>query len=185
MIKEAKIFLEFPTREVALEDDDMLYGNEIDQWLPEFKTAWKQDIGLPIHGNVTPNTVVKVSDNTLDTMAELVEFVQMDIQAARRDTLKLFNRQLQNEEQPPNPRDLTHYRHKHIKKKGRTIKYGPMPTSPASARGLLPSSCPILRAGRSTLSKTNKMTRLFFNAFGIKTQNSNRSDQDIGSILVA
>ena len=99
IIKEAKIFLEFPTREVALEDDDMLYGNEIDQWLPEFKTAWKQDIGLPIHGNVTPNTVVKVSDKTLDTMAELVDCVQMGVQASRRETLKLFNRQFQNEEQ--------------------------------------------------------------------------------------
>ena len=70
--------------------------------------------------------------------------------------------------QPPNPRDLTHYRHKHIKRKGRTIKYGPMPTSPASALGLLPSSCPILRAGGSTLSTSNEMTRLLFNAFGIK-----------------
>jgi hypothetical protein len=99
MIEEAKIFLDFPTKEVALEDDDMLYGNEIDEWLPAFKTAWKQDIGLPIHGNVTPNTVVEVSDKTLDTMAKLVDFVQMGVQAARRETLKLFNRQFQNEEQ--------------------------------------------------------------------------------------
>jgi radical SAM superfamily enzyme YgiQ (UPF0313 family) len=99
IIEEAKIFLEFSTKEVALEDDDMLYGKEIDVWLPEFTAAWKQDIGLPIFGNVTPSTVVKVSDKTLATLAELVAVVQMGVQAARRETLKLFNRQFQDEAQ--------------------------------------------------------------------------------------
>ncbi len=98
IIEEAKIFLEFPTKEVALEDDDMLYGNEIDKWLPEFTTAWKREIGLPVFGNVTPKTVVKVSDKTLETLAELVVVVQMGVQAARRESLKLFNRQYQDEE---------------------------------------------------------------------------------------
>ena len=102
IIKEAKVFLDFPTKEVALEDDDMLYGTEIDEWLPKFRDAWKKDIGLLIHGNVTPNTVVKVSDKTLDTLAELVAAVQMGVQAARPETLKLFNRQFQNEEQVAN-----------------------------------------------------------------------------------
>jgi radical SAM superfamily enzyme YgiQ (UPF0313 family) len=102
IIEEAKIFLEFPTKEVALEDDDMLYGKEIDEWLPKFLTAWKQNIGLPIICNVTPNTVVKVAAKTLDTMAELVGVAQMGVQAARRETLKLFNRQFQNEEQVAN-----------------------------------------------------------------------------------
>ena len=102
IINEAKIFLDFPTKEVALEDDDTLFGGEIEEWLPEFTAAWKQDIGLPIHCNVTPNTVVKVSDKTLDTLAELVAAVQMGVQAARRKTLKLFNRQFQNEKQVAN-----------------------------------------------------------------------------------
>jgi len=99
IIEEAKIFLDFPTKEVALEDDDMLYGREIDEWLPEFTAAWKREIGLPVIGNVTPNTVVKVSDKTLHTVAKLTSVVQMGVQAARRETLKLFNRQFQNEEQ--------------------------------------------------------------------------------------
>jgi len=99
IIEEAKICLEFPTKEVALEDDDMLYGKEIDEWLPKFSAAWKQNIGLPIICNVTPNTVVKVSAKTLDTMAELVTVAQMGVQAARKETLKLFNRQFQNEAQ--------------------------------------------------------------------------------------
>lgn len=99
IIEEAKVFLDFPTKEVALEDDDMLYGKEIDDWLPQFTAAWTKEIGLPIFGNVTPKTVVKVSDKTLETMAELVSVVQMGVQADRRETLKMFNRQFQNEEQ--------------------------------------------------------------------------------------
>lgn len=102
IIQESKIFLDFPTKEVSLEDDDMLYGKEIEEWLPKFTAAWKQNIGLPIHGNVTPNTVVKVSDKTLDSLAELVAVVQMGVQAARRETLKLYNRQFQDEEQVAN-----------------------------------------------------------------------------------
>ena len=43
-----------------------------------------------------------------------------------------------------------------------------MPTSPASALGLLPSSCPILRAGRSTLPKYKERTSLFFTLFSIR-----------------
>ena len=91
--------LEYPTKEVALEDDDMLYGKEIDDWLPEFTAVWKREIKLPIFGNVTPKTVVKVSDKTLETMSELVSVVQMGVQADRRETLKMFNRQFQNEAQ--------------------------------------------------------------------------------------
>jgi hypothetical protein len=102
IIEEAEIFLEFPTKEVALEDDDMLYGKEIDEWLQKFSAAWKQNIGLPIICNVTPKTVVKVAAKTLDTMAGLVALTQMGVQAARRDTLKLFNRQFQDEEQVAN-----------------------------------------------------------------------------------
>ena len=99
IIEEAKIFLEFATKEVALEDDDMLYGKEIDAWLPEFTAAWKREIGLPIFGNVTPKTVVKVSDKTLESLSELAAVVQMGVQAARKETLKLFNRQFQDEAQ--------------------------------------------------------------------------------------
>lgn len=99
IIDEAKSMLAYPTKEVALEDDDMLYGDEIDKWLPEFTRAWKKEIGLPIFGNVTPLTVVKVSDATMDTLSELVAVVQMGVQAARSESLKLFNRQFQDEAQ--------------------------------------------------------------------------------------
>lgn len=115
IIDEAGIFLDFPTKEVALEDDDMLYGDEIDEWLPKFSAAWKENIGLPVICNVTPNTVVKVSGKTLDAMAELVTVAQMGVQAARPETLKLFNRQFQDEEQVAKAV-------KHLQKRGIRVK---------------------------------------------------------------
>lgn len=98
LIEEAKIFLEYPTQEVSLEDDDILVGDSIEQWLEEFTSAWKREIGLPTYANVTPITVLNVSDKTLQTLASLVNSVQMGVQTARKESLKLFNRQFQTEE---------------------------------------------------------------------------------------
>jgi radical SAM superfamily enzyme YgiQ (UPF0313 family) len=98
LISEAKIFLDYPTKEVSLEDDDILSGPNIEQWLEEFASAWKKEIGLPTYANVTPLTVVKVSDNSLKILAGLVNSVQMGVQTARYESLKLFNRLAQNEE---------------------------------------------------------------------------------------
>jgi radical SAM superfamily enzyme YgiQ (UPF0313 family) len=99
LIEEAKVLLEFNTQEVSLEDDDVLAGSDIESWLESFSQAWKTEIGLPMYANVTPQTVVKVSDKTLKTLATLVNSAQMGVQTARPDSLKLFNRGFQNEVQ--------------------------------------------------------------------------------------
>lgn len=99
LIDEAKALLEFDTKEVSLEDDDALTGTDVESWLESFTRAWKKEIGLPMYANVTPQTVVKVSDKTLKTLARLVTSVQMGVQTARSDSLKLFNRSFQKEAQ--------------------------------------------------------------------------------------
>jgi len=99
LIEEAKVLLEVNTQEVSLEDDDALAGADVEFWLESFTQAWKRDIGLPMYANVTPQTVVKVSDKTLRTLATLVSSVQMGVQTARPDSLKLFNRGFQKEAQ--------------------------------------------------------------------------------------
>lgn len=98
LIDEAKIFLEFPTTEVTLEDDDILYGADIEAWLANFSAAWKKEINLPIYGFVTPSTVVSASDKTLSVLADLVDSVALGVQAVRCESLKLFNRQAQGRE---------------------------------------------------------------------------------------
>lgn len=95
VMNEASLFLDYPTTEVELADDDMLQGSDTETWLSEFSTAWKTHIGLPLTGNVTPFSVLRVSDNTLNDLAGLVTNVCMGLQAVEDETLQLFNRQSQ------------------------------------------------------------------------------------------
>ena len=103
MIKEAKLFLEFDTKEVSFEDDDVLYGThegaDGTQWLREFTKAWKKEINLPMFANVTPQTVVKATEESLEILADLVETVQMGVQTTGGDPSRLFNRHFQDENQ--------------------------------------------------------------------------------------
>jgi len=99
LINEAKVLLEFDTKEVSLEDDDALAGTDVESWLESFTYAWKKEIDLPMYANVTPQTVVNASDKTLNILATLVNSVQMGVQTARLDSLKLFNRSFQKETQ--------------------------------------------------------------------------------------
>ncbi len=103
MIEEAKLFLEFDTKEVSFEDDDVLYGThkggDGTKWLEEFKEAWKKEIDLPMYANVTPKTVVKSTDKALRVLADLADTVQMGVQTTSGDSSRLFNRHFQDEVQ--------------------------------------------------------------------------------------
>lgn len=98
IINEAKIFLKYDTEKISLEDDDVLYGGDVERWLENFSYAWKNKINLPIFANVTPLTVLQSSNNTLKILSKLVKSVQMGVQVVNRDSLKLFRRSAQNRE---------------------------------------------------------------------------------------
>jgi len=98
LIKEAKICLDYSPKEFELADDDSIMGNEVENWLQEFKIAWKREIGLPIYGYVSPLSALKISNRVLETLSDLMTCVTMGIQTARKDSLKLFNRSYQTEE---------------------------------------------------------------------------------------
>ena len=95
IIDEAGLFLEYPTTEVELSDDDMLYGSDIETWLTAFASAWKDKIGLSLVGNVTPLSVIRASDATMETLSNLVCNVCVGLQSSDNETLRLFNRQFQ------------------------------------------------------------------------------------------
>jgi len=99
VIEEARVLLDFDTKEVCLEDDDALEGFEAEAWMHEFVPRWKSEIGLPVYANVTPKTVTKVTDSHMRDFSQLVHFVTMGLQAARESSLELFNRKFQKEEQ--------------------------------------------------------------------------------------
>lgn len=95
IIEEARLFLVYPTSEVELSDDDMLYGDDVDVWMKKFATAWKNSVDLPLFGNVTPFSVLRVSDDTLDILSNLVCNVCIGLQSSDDETLRLFNRHFQ------------------------------------------------------------------------------------------
>ena len=103
MIKEAKLYLKFDTKEVSFEDDDVLYGThegaDGTEWLEEFTKAWKKEINIPMYANATPQTVVKSTSAALATLSELVDTVQMGVQTTQGDSSRLFNRHFQDEAQ--------------------------------------------------------------------------------------
>ena len=103
MIEEAKLLLEFDTKEVSFEDDDVLYGThkggDGTEWLAEFRDVWKKEINLPMYANVTPQTVVRSTDEALKVLADLADTVQMGVQTTGGDSSKLFNRHFQDEAQ--------------------------------------------------------------------------------------
>ncbi len=96
LITEARSFLDYNTEEVSLEDDDILFGNNIEEWLEKFSSAWKKEIKLPTFANVTPLTVMQKSNRTLEILSELVNSVQMGVQVVGPESLKLFNRLAQS-----------------------------------------------------------------------------------------
>lgn len=98
IIDEARFFLEYSTTEVELSDDDMLYGSDIDTWLKSFASAWKDEIGLSLFGNVTPLSVISASDSTMETLSNLVCNVCIGLQSSEYETLRLFNRQFQTKD---------------------------------------------------------------------------------------
>jgi len=99
VIAEGRLLLQYDTIEVGLEDDDALEGHEAEAWLADFVPKWKNEIGLPVYANVTPKTVVKASDQHMQNLADLVHVVHMGVQVERQDSLKMFNRQFQKEDQ--------------------------------------------------------------------------------------
>ena len=99
VIKEIKFLKKYDAKEISLEDDDILVGDGVGSWLKEFAHLWKKEINFPAYANVTPNTVVKASDEALESLSEVAGSVQMGVQAARSESLKLFNRAFQTEKQ--------------------------------------------------------------------------------------
>jgi radical SAM superfamily enzyme YgiQ (UPF0313 family) len=98
IIEEAKLFVEYSTSEIELSDDDMLFGADIEKWLESFAAEWKSKIGLPIFGNVTPHSIVRASDSTMEKLSDLVCNVCIGLQSSEDETLRLFNRHYQTKE---------------------------------------------------------------------------------------
>lgn len=99
ILEEAKELLEYKTSEIEWVDDDVLYGSDVETWIPEFAVAWEKEIGLPMYVSTTSKNALKVSDKVLSHLRHVVNCVGVGVQAIRPESLKLFNRSWDSETQ--------------------------------------------------------------------------------------
>lgn len=99
IIEEAKIVKKYPTDEIEWVDDDLFAGTNAEEWLSDFIDKWKKEIDLPMYVSTASISALKVSDNTLKKLRNIVNCVGLGVQAIRPESLKLFNRQWDNENQ--------------------------------------------------------------------------------------
>lgn len=97
IIAEAKEIIKYETAEIEWVDDDMFCGPDVETWIQEFVSCWKKEIGLPMYISTTSHYALKVADNVLAALREIVNCIGVGIQAIRPQSLKLFNRSWDNE----------------------------------------------------------------------------------------
>lgn len=98
IIAEARELLNYNTLEIEWVDDDILFGADIETWVPAFVDIWEKEIGLPMYVSTTSHNALKVSDSSLAKLRRIVNCIGVGVQAIRPESLKLFNRSWDNEE---------------------------------------------------------------------------------------
>lgn len=98
LVKEGKVLLDYDTLEVDWEDDDLLFGNNIESWLSELIDVWEKEVGLPIRFMAAPNSILAASDALLKKLSRISHWCIIGVQCGSPASLKLFNRTWQTEE---------------------------------------------------------------------------------------
>ena len=99
IIKEAKEILKLgKTYEIEWSDDEIFSGYDVDTWVPEFANRWEKEINLPLYLQTTSVFALKVSDEVLRSMKNIVNCIGLGIQAIRPESLKIYNRSWDSEE---------------------------------------------------------------------------------------
>lgn len=102
VIEEAKQVMKYPTKEIEWVDDDIFSGRDSEAWLLDFAEAWTKNIlkdnkVVTMYVSTTSHGVNAISDKVLSSLKRCVNVVGMGIQSIRPESLKLFNRQWDNE----------------------------------------------------------------------------------------
>lgn len=86
----------YPTLEIEWVDDDVFAGDE--RWLLDFMTQYKKRVGLPMYVSTTSLSVIRASAKLLGAFSEITSAVGLGVQAARAESLRIFNRKWDSEE---------------------------------------------------------------------------------------
>lgn len=98
MIKEVKEIMKLgKTDEIEWDDDDIFCGYDVDNWLIEFSNIWQKEFNLSLYAQTSSHYALKISDKALSKVSKIVHCIGLGIQSGRSSSLKLFNRQWDNE----------------------------------------------------------------------------------------
>jgi len=98
LIKEAKDIKSLGrTDEIEWVDDDIFTGKESNEWLLNFIDEWSEKIDIPMYVSTSSHSALNISDEVLFKMRKIVNCIGMGVQASRPSSLKIFNRQWDNE----------------------------------------------------------------------------------------
>jgi hypothetical protein len=97
IFNEAMEIASYPTKEIEWVDDDAFALIDYD-WASEFTTRWYAEIHLPIYISTTSISVLRAANQTLRAFSAITSAVGLGVQAARSESLKLFNRSWDDEE---------------------------------------------------------------------------------------
>jgi radical SAM superfamily enzyme YgiQ (UPF0313 family) len=92
ILAEADEIVRHPTSEIEWVDDDVLWGPDVETWVPQFVAAWKPRIGLPLYVSTTSRSTLRASDSLLRSLREVVNCVGLGVQAVRPESLELLGR---------------------------------------------------------------------------------------------
>jgi len=99
IMREAKEILRLgETDEIEWSDDEIFSGSDVDVWIPEFAKRWEKEINIPLYLQTTSVFALRVSDEVLNSMKNIVNCIGMGIQAIRPESLKIYNRQWDSED---------------------------------------------------------------------------------------
>lgn len=98
IINEAEDILNLgSTAEIEFTDDDIFVGNDAEAWLSDFIDVWKKKINLPMYVLSSSISILNVSDKILEKLRQIVNCICLGVQAVRTESLKIFNRNWDNE----------------------------------------------------------------------------------------
>lgn len=86
------------TYEIQWCDDDTFFGHNNEEWILEFAEKWINEFDFKAYIQTSSHSCLKASDNVLKAVSKIANCVGMGIEAIRPDSLKLFNRQWDNED---------------------------------------------------------------------------------------
>lgn len=99
MIEELRDIDKFGnTYEIQWCDDDIFFGHDSGEWLLEFVKQWQKEFKFKSYIQTSSYSCLSTSDKVLTEVKKIANCVGMGIEAIKPFSLKIFNRQWDNEE---------------------------------------------------------------------------------------